>query len=357
MKRRTLLGVVCLLAVTLMGVARVSAAEKFNVDPNQVIPKPDGKEADMSKPVQVFILMGQSNMCGMGNVSKLEEVVKGGKYPYLVDDAGKWSERKDVRNINTVNGSLNIPKRPVTNGPLTIQAPFVGVDQPIGHILGNMFDAPVLLIKCANGNRSLGFDLLPPGSEPYEFEGKMEPGYCGTPADPKLDGKAAGRKGKGSYGGWEYDINVQTAKKILADIGKYYPGATKYEVAGFFYWQGENDGNPAWAQRYELNMANFIKAVRKDFAAPNAKFVLATMGEATKGSGGSGGKILDAQLAVDGNSGKHPEFKGNVATVYSNPMSKGGKGQGHYGGNPEVYMDIGEAMGRAMAELLKKETH
>jgi len=354
MKRRTLFGVVCLLAVALMGISSAWAAEKVDTDSKQQLPKPDGKEADMSKPVQVFILMGQSNMCGMGSVSKLEEVVKGGKYPYLVDDAGKWIVRKDVRNINMVNGSLNIPKRPVTNGPLTIQDPFVGVDQPIGHILGNVFDAPVLILKVANGNRSLGFDLLPPGSEIYEFEGKTYPGYTGTPKDPKLDGKAAGRKGKESYGGWEYDINVGAAKKVLADIGTYYPGATKYEVVGFFYWQGENDGAPQWATRYEVNMANFIKAVRKDFAAPNAKFVLATMGEATKGSGGSGGKILDAQLAVDGNSGKHPEFKGNVATVYSNPMSKGGKGQGHYGGNPEVYMDIGEAMGRAMEELLKK---
>jgi hypothetical protein len=354
MKRRILCAVVCLLAVALMGIANVSAAGKFNVAPNQVIPKPDGKEADMSKPVQVFILMGQSNMCGMGSVSKLEEAVKGGKYPYLVDGAGKWIERKDVRNINLVNGSLNIPKRPVTNGWLTIQEPFVGVDQPIGHILGNIIDAPVLILKSANGNRSLGFDLLPPGSEIYEFEGETYPGYTGTPKDPKLDGKAAGRKGKESYGGWEYDICVGAAKKILADLGTYYPGATKYEVAGFFFWQGENDGNPAWATRYEVNMANFIKAVRKDFAAPNAKFVLATLGEATKGSGGSGGKVLDAQLAVDGTSGKHPEFKGNVATVYSNPISKGGKGQGHYGGNPETYMDIGEAMGRAMAELLKK---
>ena len=354
MKRRTLLGVVCLLAVALMGISGAWAAEKVDTDSKQQLPKPDGKEADMSKPVQVFILMGQSNMCGMGSVSKLEEVVKGGKYPYLVDDAGKWIVRKDVRNINMVNGSLNIPKRPVTNGPLTIQDPFVGVDQPIGHILGNVFDAPVLILKVANGNRSLGFDLLPPGSEIYEFEGKTYPGYTGTPKDPKLDGKAAGRKGKESYGGWEYDINVGAAKKVLADIGTYYPGATKYEVVGFFYWQGENDGAPQWATRYELNMANFIKAVRKDFAAPNAKFVLATMGEAKKGCGGSGGMILDAQLAVDGNSGKHPEFKGNVATVYSNPLSKGGRGQGHYGGNAETYMDIGEAMGWAMAELLKK---
>ena len=99
--------------------------------------------------------------------------------------------------------------------------------------------------------------------------------------------------------------------------------------------------------------SNFIKQLRKDFNAPNAKFVLATLGETEKGDGGNDGKMLEAQLAVDGTSGKHPEFKGNVATVYSNPLSHGGGGNGHYGGNAEIYMDIGEAMGKAMVELLK----
>ena len=94
--------------------------------------------------------------------------------------------------------------------------------------------------------------------------------------------------------------------------------------------------------------------MRKDFNAPNAKFVLGTMGESVKGSGGNGGKILEAQLAVDGTTGKYPEFRGNVATIYTHPMARGGSGNGHYGGNAEVYMDFGEAMGRAMVELLKK---
>ena len=44
--------------------------------------------------------------------------------------------------------------------------------------------------------------------------------------------------------------------------------------------------------------------------------------------------------------------KGNVATVYSHPLSKGGASNGHYGGNAETYMNIGEAMGEAMAELI-----
>ena len=58
-------------------------------------------------------------------------------------------------------------------------------------------------------------------------------------------------------------------------------------------------------------------------------------------------------LAVDGKSGKHPEFKGNVATVYTHPLSKGGSSVGHYGGNAETYMNVGEAMGKAMAKLLE----
>ena len=61
----------------------------------------------------------------------------------------------------------------------------------------------------------------------------------------------------------------------------------------------------------------------------------------------------DSLIVVDGNSGKYPEFKGNVATVYTNPISMGGASNGHYGGNAETYMNVGEAMGKAMVELMK----
>src|SRR5689334_21984824 len=93
----------------------------------------------------------------------------------------------------------------------------------------------------------------------------------------------------------------------------------------FSIWQGEKDGgNAGHAARYEQNLVASIKQLRREFKAPNAKFVLATLGEATKGSTGNGGKILDAQLAVAGNAGIYPEFKRNVSTVYSNPLSLGG---------------------------------
>lgn len=319
--------------------------------PKSQIPMPDGKPADMTKPVQVFILLGQSNMVGKGRITggegSLENAVKNKHlYSYLVDDAGNWTERKDVRFVRYMSG-----KGPLNNEWMGVKKGTIGPEFGIAHPVGNAIDAPVMILKCCIGNRSLGWDLLPPGSESYEFEGKIYPAYKGSP-----DSWVKGTEPKpiAWYAGKQYDDDTSDAKKAMADLEKHYPGATKCEVAGFFFWQGEKDcGNAAHASKYEENLVRFIKRLRLDFAAPNAKFVLATLGEATKGSGGNGGKVLDAQLAVDGKSGKYPEFKGNVATVYSNPLSLGGSGNGHYGGNAETYMNVGEAMGKAMVELLK----
>ena len=355
MKIKTLLAMACLPAVTLMGVAGVSAADKTDTDSKQQLPRPDGKPVDMTKPVQVFILMGQSNMLGKGKIAggegSLENAVKNkNKYPHLVDDAGKWTERKDVRNVRVMvgrGGGMQL----FNNEWMTITGGTMGPEYGIGHPVGNAIDAPVMILKSCIGNRALGWDLLPPGSERFEFEGKIYAGYKDSP-----DSWVKGTEPKPIewYAGKQYDDDTANAKKVLAELDKYYPGATKYEVAGFFFWQGERDcGSAALSSRYELNLVRFIKQLRKDFDAPNAKFVLATLGEATKGSTGNGGKVLEAHLAVDGSTGKYPEFKGNVATVYANPLSQGGSGNGHYNGNAETYMDVGEAMGKAMVDLLK----
>jgi hypothetical protein len=312
----------------------------------------DSKQpADMSKPVQVFILMGQSNMVGLGKISggegSLETAVREKKkYPYLIDEAGRWAERKDVRFARFMSG-----KGPLNNEWIVVKGGTLGPEFGIAKRVGDAVDAPVLLLKCCIGNRSLGWDLLPPGSPRFEADGKI---YAGYKDSPDSWPKGTEPKPIAWYAGKQYDDDTADAKKVLRDIGTYYPGARAYEVAGFFFWQGEKDaGNAAHASRYELNLVNFIKRLRQDFDAPNAKFVLATLGEARKGAGGNTGKVLEGHLAVDGGAGKYPEFKGNVATVYAHPLAQGGSGNGHYGGKAEVYMDVGEAMGQAMAELLK----
>jgi hypothetical protein len=312
------------------------------------LPDPDGEEADMSKPVQVYILMGQSNMLGAGKPSKLQGIAAE-KYPYLIDEAGDWTVRKDVRNV-FVMCSGNSPAKDYKNEWMTISGN-IGPEIGIGHHVGHVTDAPVLILKSCIGNRSLGWDLLPPGSEPYEHGGKTQPGYRGTPDDP--GGDTGGDMSKGWYAGCQYDGDVAAAKKALDNLDDYYPDAKEYEVAGFFWWQGDKDmRNPAHFEMYEKNLIQLIKALCKDFDAPNAKFVTASLGQTKKGSKGGDGQILDAMEAVA--ESDDSELEGKVAFVYAHPLSKGGGSSGHYGGNPETYMNVGEAMGKAMVDLLSK---
>jgi hypothetical protein len=330
------------------------------------LPDPDGKPADMSRPVQVYILLGQSNMLGFGKVepgkgepdgSLRHAVTEKKLYPYLVDEAGNWTERKDVRNVRVMGSGLG-GMRQFNNEWLTIKGRTIGPEVGIGHHLGEAIDAPVLLLKSCIGNRALGWDLLPPGSEGFEFTDDkgvtwMHPGYKGSPERWE---KGTEPKQINWYAGMQYDGDIARAKKVLANLDTYYPGAKEYEVAGFFWWQGDRDSrSAALSSRYERNLVALIKQLRKDFDAPNAKFVCASLGQTEKGSTDNGGKILDAMLAVDGQSGKYPEFQGDVAAVYTHPLSRGGESGSHYGGNAETYMNVGEAMGQAMVELLKNE--
>ncbi len=321
------------------------------------LPDPDGRPANMSKPVQVYILLGQSNMLGFGKIkggngSLTHATKEKDKYPYLVDDDGGWTVRKDVRNVRVMSsGTGNMSTH--GNEWMTITGKNIGPEIGIGHHLGNAIDAPVLILKSCIGNRSLGWDLLPPGSERFEEDGTVYAGYKDSPDKWK---KGETPKKIGWYAGMQYDGDIRNAKNVLADLERYYPGAKKYEVAGFFFWQGDKDTrNAIHAKHYEKNLVQLIKTLRKDFDAPKAKFVCATLGQTSKGAGGNAGNVLNAQLAVDGNTGKYREFKGNVASVYSKPHCHGGSSGGHYGGNAETYMDVGLAMGLAMVELIGAE--
>ena len=357
MNKKRMFVVLCLLATVCMFAANVSAADKA-----KQLPDPDGKPADMTKPVQVYILLGQSNMVGAGKIKGEKEgfltyaVQAKNKYPYLVDDEGNWTERKDVRYARVMGSGTGNPRH-LNNEWMTVKGGRIGPELGIGHVLGHVTDAPVMILKSCIGNRSLGWDLLPPGSKQFEAtdpkSGKTFV-YAGYKDSPDKWEKGTEPKRIGWYAGMQYDGDVANAKKVLTELDKYYPGAKGYEVAGFFFWQGDKDRyNAAHASRYEQNLVKFIKTLRKDFNAPKAKFVCATLGQTKKDAEGNEGMILQAQLVVDGKTGKYPEFKGNVGSVYSNPVCHGGASNGHYGGNAETYMDVGQAMGWAMAELLK----
>lgn len=321
---------------------------------------PDGKPADMQKKVKVFIIMGQSNTLEMGKVKgdqegSLEHAVKNKRYPYLVNDQGEWSTRQDVRNVQVMGSGGPGKNRVIRNDWLTISGGKIGIEIGIGHHLGSALDEPVMILKSSIGNRALGWDLLPPGSEGFEFTDSkgvtwVHPGSKGSPEKWK---KGETPKPIGWYAGLQYEGDVARAKGVLNDLDTYYPGAVGYEVAGFLWWQGDRDSrSQALSSRYEKNLVQLIRSLREEFNAPEAKFVCASLGQTVKGATDGGGKILEAMLAVDGESGKYPEFEGNVAAVYTHPLSKGGSSGGHYNGNAETYMNVGQAMGQLMVKLL-----
>ncbi|MFU8848317.1 MAG: sialate O-acetylesterase [Opitutales bacterium] len=311
-----------------------------------VLPDPDGKEANMRKPVQVFIIMGQSNTLEMGKVTdELKEL-----YPYLADDSGAWTVRKDVRNVSVMQKGSNMDI--YRNDWLTISGNKIGIEIGIGHYLGHAIDAPVMVLKSSIGNRSLGWDLLPPSVKTYEYEGQPQPGYREM-FKSKTDKTVVKWEGEGWYAGKQYDDDVGNAKKILEELDQYYPGAKGYEVAGFLWWQGDKDmRNAAHYNNYEKHLVALIKDLRKDFDAPKAAFVTASLGQTDESDNSSGhGIILQAMKTVA--SGKYSrELGNNIGFVYTNPLSKGGSSGAHYNGNAETYMNVGEAMGKEMLELL-----
>lgn len=352
----------CRTFLTVLCVGLLLAAAPADAVRAADLPDPDGKPADMSKPVQVFIIMGQSNTLEMGKVAggegSLEHAVKEESlYPFMVDGDGKWSTRQDVRNVHTMGsggpGKTGIKR----NDWLTVSGGKIGIEQGIGHQLGNAIDAPVLILKSSIGNRSLGWDLLPPGSESYEFtdpkDGKTYI-YAGYGQSPDKWEKGTEPKPIGWKAGVQYDGDVARAKDVLDKIGDFYPGATGFEVVGFLWWQGDKDRyNEGHATMYEKNLVNLVKALRKEFNAPNAKFVCATLGQTDKDNASGTEKLIIDGMFGFSDPEKHPELKGDVATVYTHPLSMGSSSNAHYGGNAKTYMNVGLAMGEAMAKLLQ----
>lgn len=323
------------------------------------IVRPDDKPGVPGKPVKVFILMGQSNMVGMGDIGPenkkgtllfLTKSAK--KYPYLLDNEGKWTVRQDVY-YQDARVKKGAPLSATANNGKAI-----GPELGFGYVMGQIFDEPVLILKSCIGNRSLGWDLLPPGSKQYTHEGRTYAGYKETP-DSWEEGKP--KKEVPWYAGKQYDDDMTNAKEALKNIAKFYPGYKNqgYEIVGFVWWQGHKDtGNVAHAKHYEENLVRLIDSLRRDYEAPKAKFVLATIAFNGWKMTGNGATIADAQLAV-GNAKKYPRFAGNVQAVeardlWREPEDSPNPKQGyHYNRNAETYMEVGLRLGWAMADLLK----
>jgi hypothetical protein len=134
--------------------------------PPEKLPKPDKKDKpDTKKPLKVYILAGQSNMCGMGKVNTLKPLpANDERFQYLVDDKGQWSVRNDVFFMNLAAKSSRRNYAWLTVGVRDPSNQLVGPEVGFGHVVGYYHDEAVLIIKAAIGNTSLKHDWVGPTS-------------------------------------------------------------------------------------------------------------------------------------------------------------------------------------------------
>lgn len=323
------------------------------------LPDPDGTSGATDKPVKIYIMSGQSNTVGIGYVNggagSLTTIAKKeNKFPNLVDDSNAWTERKDVWYEGVVTATA---KKWLTAG-CGADGTRIGPELGFGHIMGFYHDEPVIIIKASQGNRSLGWDFLPPGSPQYTFGPDTYAGYQDSPLK-WLTGSVP--EPVGWYAGKQYDDCFTEVHDVLDNFATKFPQYADqgYEIAGFVWWQGHKDQyEAAHYERYEDNLTGLIDGLRMEFDAPNAPFVVGSIGFDGGGydAGSAYGEIYAAQMAV-GDSEHHPEYAGTVNSVDTTPFwrelndSPGGQGF-HYNNNAETYMLVGDAMGRAMLDLL-----
>jgi alpha-galactosidase len=306
-----------------------------------------GLTASAQEPVKVFILAGQSNMQGHGEMEKgakgnLNWVVsnnKTGKYKNLRDANGNWSKRDDVY-IHATDKFDSIKSGKLSAG-YGAYSTTIGPELEFGHVVGDTYGSKVLLIKTTWGGKSLAVDFRPPSAV-------SDSGYIKLPAKPKDTG-------------YYYVQMLSNIYKVLDHLHDYVPDykGEGFEISGLAWHQGFNDRVTKTANKYyEENLVHFIKDVRKDLGTPNLPVVIATTGmKGWEDKDPRALSIMNAQLAMP----SYPEFKNNVSVVdtrdfYKEKADSPANQFYHWNRNAESYLMIGESLGQAMVALKAKQT-
>jgi len=237
--------------------------------------------AEKAGKVKVFILAGQSNMEGHGQVRSLNHLGEHPKYGWLLGKLknadGSWAVRDDV----TI--SYKAEHRETDHGPLTVgwgwEPHEIGPELMFGTIMGEKYDEPVLLIKTAWGGKDVYCDFRSPSA------GEPRGDVATFLKHERADGN---NRRCGTY----YHKMLAEIRDTLANIDDIVPGyeGQGYELAGMAWFQGWNDFCQ-WHVRidekpvglgiirsYPKNLAAMFRDLRRDLNAPDMPIVIGELG-------------------------------------------------------------------------------
>ncbi len=279
--------------------------------------------AEEKKPVKVFILAGQSNMEGKGKVDPLlNHQIKAPEtrdfFAHFHKD-GEYIEREDVW--------INYLKR---RGNLTVgygSPGCIGLELQFGHVMGNHYDEPVLLIKTAWGGKSIGIDFRPPSSGLQSDEAIAESVENMIKRDynniirnewnkakkdnPEIKRKEIEEKSSASIEEIRKAKADEYRKQVVDRYGHFYR-LMMTEIKTTLSEIGWNDMYGRLPGEYAKNMENFIRDVRKDLDVPNLPVAIGIMGQnGFKEAKGNMAIVKEAQASMN----DIADFKGNVKAI------------------------------------------
>ena len=310
--------------------------------PDQSHRQPNTVPSTAPLPIKVFILAGQSNMEGQAVVDLVGQDYNDGKgtlatllkdpakrplLQHLSNGDGKWVVRDDVWcRYQREQGPL-LAGRLGMGFSVYGDPHHFGPELEFGHVIGDHWENPVLLIKTAWGGKSLYQDFRPPSS--------------------------------GGTIGPYYTKMITEVREALTNLKTDFPeyDGRAYELAGFVWYHGWNDGvDPKNAiPEYEQNLVNLIYDVRKEFQSPKLPVVVGEITGPWVTAPDEWETLRKAQAAA----AARPEFKGNVLFVPTHDFVRRSEdspnpGHGHHEfGNAETYFLVGHALGEGMTSLLR----
>ena len=277
------------------------------------------------KPLKIFILAGQSNMEGHAKASTFDAMALDPLTAPLLKEM-RSPRAADKVWISYLFGNDVMDQSVIKNGKLSIgfgaqnEPTKIGPEFTFGIAMQRLTNEPILIIKTAWGGKSLHTDFRPPSAGPYVMNQFQLEKYTKQSKDI-----AEMTAEKAAASGVNYRLMTEYVRKVLSDIKQVYPNYDAkqgYELSGFAWLQGWNDlvdgdvyperQKPGGYDSYATLLAQFIRDVRKDLAAPKLPFVIGVMGVSGVQAKPNSMTYFREAMAAPANL---PEFKGNVVNV------------------------------------------
>ena len=283
------------------------------------------------KPLEIFILAGQSNMQGHANIKTIPTMESDPKTRGMLKDILKPNgQPRLIKNVwiasigcggNEYNDLISVDGQ-LTTG-FGASRTEIGTELTFGIYMEKALHQPILIIKTSWGGRSLMTDFRPPSAGPRVYGSYIRNQWKARGLNPDQEIEKTNAQ-CGVY----YKDMMDYVHHVLNHLDRYdpqYNPRVGYRLGGFVWFQGFNDMIDGWSyphrmqpggySQYKSLLVDLIHDVRLSLKAPKLPFVIGVMGVDGNPAGQKPPQKYFREAEV------YPstlsQFKGNVVAVHT----------------------------------------